>query len=86
MRVMELAAQAAATGNLNALSDGASGAAMAHAALAAAGTNVRINVNSLADKSLGAGLLSELKALEARAAQLEAEIHQTLETRGGFAF
>lgn len=86
VRVMELAAQAAASGNLNAISDGASGAAMARAALTAAGTNVRINVNSLAEKALGNSLLVELKALETRATEIEAEIHQTLETRGGFAF
>jgi glutamate formiminotransferase/formiminotetrahydrofolate cyclodeaminase len=86
VRVIELAAQVAALGNLNAISDGASGAAMARAALTAAGTNVRINVNSLAEKTRGADLLVELKRLEARAEALEAEIRQVLEKRGGFAF
>lgn len=83
--VIELATQIAAVGNLNAISDGASGASMARAALTAAGYNVRINVNSLADKTSGADLLAELKQHEARAAQFEAEIRQTLETRGGIA-
>jgi glutamate formiminotransferase / formiminotetrahydrofolate cyclodeaminase len=82
-RVIELAAQIVVIGNLNAISDGASGAAMARAALASAGYNVRINVNSLADKTAGTNLLSELKQLEALATQREAEIRQTLETRGG---
>ena len=59
---------------------------MARAALTAAGTNVRINVNSLAEKSLGADLLADLNKLEARAGQFEIEIRQVLETRGGFAF
>jgi glutamate formiminotransferase/formiminotetrahydrofolate cyclodeaminase len=85
VRVIELAAQIVTLGNINAISDGASGAAMARAALTAAGYNVRINVNSLADKTAGAGLLSELASLEARANASEAEIHQMLETRGGIA-
>jgi glutamate formiminotransferase/formiminotetrahydrofolate cyclodeaminase len=85
VRVIELAAQIVAVGNLNAISDGASGASMARAALTAAGYNVRINVNSLADKTAGADLLSELKQLEARAVSFEAEIRQMLETRGGIA-
>jgi glutamate formiminotransferase/formiminotetrahydrofolate cyclodeaminase len=84
-RVIELAAQIAAVGNLNAISDGASGAVLARAALASAGYNVRINLNSLSDQTAGEGLLAELKELEARAAQFEAEIRQTLETRGGIA-
>ncbi len=84
--VMELAANVVADGNLNAISDGASGAALARAALTAAGTNVRINLSSLADKTPAALLLDELKALEARAAQLEAQIRQSLETRAGFGF
>jgi glutamate formiminotransferase/formiminotetrahydrofolate cyclodeaminase len=86
VRILELAEQVICLGNLNAISDGASGAAMARAALTAAGTNVRINVNSLAEKAPGAELLAELKKLEARADVLEAEIRQQLETRGGFAF
>jgi glutamate formiminotransferase / formiminotetrahydrofolate cyclodeaminase len=83
VRVIELAAQIVVIGNLNAISDGASGAAMARAALASAGYNVRINVNSLADKTVGTNLLSELKQHEALATEREAEIRQTLETRGG---
>ncbi len=85
VRVIELAAQIVAIGNLNAISDGASGAAMARAALTSAGYNVRINLNSLADKAAGESLLAELKQLEGRAAQFEAEVRQMLETRGGLA-
>jgi formiminotetrahydrofolate cyclodeaminase len=86
VRVMELAAEVTASGNLNAISDGASGAAMARAALTAAGTNVRINLHSLTDKAPGAALLAQLNSLEARAAVLEASIRRTLETRAGLAF
>jgi glutamate formiminotransferase/formiminotetrahydrofolate cyclodeaminase len=86
VRVIELAVQVVADGNLNAISDGASGAAMARAALTAAGTNVRINVNSLTEKAAGIELLDALKTLEARAAEYEAQIRGLLETRAGFNF
>jgi glutamate formiminotransferase/formiminotetrahydrofolate cyclodeaminase len=86
VRVIELALQVVAAGNLNAISDGASAAALARAALTAAGTNVRINLNSLLDKAPALPLLNDLKSLEARATQLETEIRQLLETRGGFSF
>jgi glutamate formiminotransferase/formiminotetrahydrofolate cyclodeaminase len=86
VRVIELAAQVVELGNLNAISDGASGAAMARAALSAAGTNVRININSLPDKTAGDELLAALKELETRAAQFEAQIRELLETRAGFSF
>lgn len=82
-RVIALAAQIVSFGNLNAISDGASGAAMARAALTAAGYNVRINLHSLQDQTPGAGLLAELAALEAQARASEAEICRALEMRGG---
>ncbi len=82
-RVIELAVQIVAAGNLNAISDGASGAAMARAALTAAGYNARININSLQDKAAAAGLLEELETLEARANAAEGQIRQSLEMRGG---
>jgi glutamate formiminotransferase/formiminotetrahydrofolate cyclodeaminase len=52
LHVMELAAQCAKHGNANAVSDAMSGAVLAHAALTAAGYNVRINLKTL--KDLGA--------------------------------
>ena len=51
--VMALAERVVALGNLNAISDGASAAAMARAALTSAGYNVRINLAGLADKTTG---------------------------------
>jgi len=83
LQVMELAARATRLGNLNAITDAASGAAFARAALTAAGYNVRINTQGLHSKEAGAALLFELNALESRAAQLEAEIRQTLADRAG---
>jgi glutamate formiminotransferase/formiminotetrahydrofolate cyclodeaminase len=81
--VLDLAVQVVTEGNLNAISDGATGAALARAALTGAGYNVRINIASLQDESMGAPLLSELNELESRAGELEANIRGQLIGRGG---
>jgi glutamate formiminotransferase / formiminotetrahydrofolate cyclodeaminase len=83
VKIMELALKCVKEANINAISDSMSGFAMARAALTAAGYNVKINLNSLADKSVGEKLLEELKELETKADELEKEIRQTMETRGG---
>ncbi len=83
VRVMELAARCARDGNLNAISDAMSGGAMARAALTAAGCNVRINLNSLEDKSAGEKMLKELQDLEKKADRIEQELRATMEERGG---
>jgi glutamate formiminotransferase / formiminotetrahydrofolate cyclodeaminase len=83
VKVMELALKCAQRANLNAISDSMSGFAMSCAALTAAGYNVRININSLEDKSAGNKMLKELAALEKEAAKLEKEIRAVLKERGG---
>ena len=83
-RVIELAAEVVAKGNLNAISDGVSGAAMGRAALTAAGTNVRINVKSLSDKNPGDRLILELTQLETQVEVIEMNIRHNLEQRAGF--
>jgi glutamate formiminotransferase / formiminotetrahydrofolate cyclodeaminase len=83
VKVMELAARCAKDGNLNAISDAMSGAMMAQAASLAAGYNVRINLNSLENRSAGAKMLKELSGLEKQAAQIQTEITKTMEERGG---
>jgi len=65
-RAAELAGVAAAKGNTNAASDAAVAALLAEAGCKGAVLNVRINVASLDDKSLGAGLLEEAKQLVAQ--------------------
>ena len=82
--VMALAERVVALGNLNAISDGASAAAMARAALTSAGYNVRININNLADKTAGEHLLSQLDTLEEKALKLEKDIQKSMQERGGF--
>jgi len=44
---------------------------------------VKINLNSLEDKSVGEKLLNELKELETKADELEKEIRKTMQERGG---
>jgi glutamate formiminotransferase/formiminotetrahydrofolate cyclodeaminase len=81
VKVMDLAARCAKEGNLNAISDAMSGAMLARAAITAAGYNVRINVNSLEERSAGQSMLDELRQIEARADQIEQDIRKTMEER-----
>ena len=83
VKVMELAIKCAKHGNVNAISDAMSGFAMSRAALTAAGYNVRININSLEDRSAGEKMLDELAELEFKADKLELEIHAVMKERGG---
>jgi glutamate formiminotransferase/formiminotetrahydrofolate cyclodeaminase len=78
---LELAARCAHDGNLNAISDAMSGAALARAALTAAGYNVRINLQSLDDKTQAAQMLNELAELEARATSIEKELRNSMKER-----
>jgi glutamate formiminotransferase/formiminotetrahydrofolate cyclodeaminase len=81
--VMALAERVVALGNLNAISDGASAAALAHAALTSAGYNVRINLAGLCDKTPGEELLTKLQTLEEKATKLEKKVHKAIQERGG---
>ena len=83
VKVMGLALKCVRHGNANAISDSMSGFAMARAALTAAGYNVRININSLEDKSTGDRMLKELDDLEIEADKLEKEIRAVMKERGG---
>ena len=66
LKVMDLALKCVKNGNANAMSDAMSGFAMCRAALTAAGYNVRININSLEDKSAGEKMLAELEGVAKR--------------------
>ena len=63
----ELAATVAAKGNSNAITDAGVAAMLAEAGCRGAAYNVRVNVMSLSDRSLGAHLEAEAKALVASA-------------------
>jgi len=81
VEVMDLALQIASIGNLNAISDAGSGGALSQAALTGAGLNVRINLKGM-DHPEAARLVEELRALETRAAALQAELKKVLQERG----
>jgi glutamate formiminotransferase / formiminotetrahydrofolate cyclodeaminase len=83
VEVMEIALQVTTLGNLNAISDGATGAAMARAALSGAGYNVRINVPGLQDQQAAQAMLLELGGYERQAAELEEKIQSELRQRAG---
>jgi len=83
VNVMALAEVVVSLGNLNAISDGATAAVQARAALTGAGYNVRINAASLKDQVHVSRLLSELNQLEKQAAAHEAAVHRALIERGG---
>ena len=84
VQVMELALEAVTHGNINALSDGGSAAALARAALTGAGMNVHINARDLNDKSAAQDLVNRLAGFERRAAELESAIRAAILERGGF--
>ncbi len=79
--VLALAAQVITEGNLNAISDGCSAAALARAALTGAGLNVRINLKSLPQDDRSQKILDQLFNLEACANELETHIQKTLVER-----
>lgn len=82
LEVLGLAVQAAALGNVNAISDAGTAAALARAALTGAGLNVRVNCMSLANRARTQELLDEMLKLETEALQLETRLKGTLRERG----
>ena len=83
VRVLELASQVIAIGNLNAISDGGAGAYLSVAALRGAGLNVRINAKSLKDTQRAEHLLAELREFDKQAVRLIEIIELELKERGG---
>jgi len=85
VQILELVAFVVQHGNVNTLSDGGSGAALARAALTGAGMNVRINAKTLRNQVAAQALIDELRDLETKTNQIEAHILAFIEERGGFA-
>jgi glutamate formiminotransferase/formiminotetrahydrofolate cyclodeaminase len=78
VEILELAAETADKGNLNAITDAGSAGAMAMAALKAAGLNVRINIQNISDQDASAKWLNELNVLEEQAKEIEARLSEML--------
>jgi glutamate formiminotransferase/formiminotetrahydrofolate cyclodeaminase len=85
VEVLEFAQILVTVGNLNAISDAGSAAALAGAAFNGAALNVRINTPGLEDQQIASELLEKIGKLESRAADLQAQIKSQLIQRGGFA-
>jgi glutamate formiminotransferase/formiminotetrahydrofolate cyclodeaminase len=85
VEVQRLALEVAASGNVNAISDGASGFAMAHAGLTGAGLNVRINCPNLQDQSAAQGFVAEVRRLQAESQAMEEELNRVVAERGALA-
>ncbi len=81
LRVIELAEQVIHFGNVSALSDAATGAALAHAAITGAGYNIRINAREL-PPDLGEPFLTELAGIESHAEEMGKRIQAALKNRG----
>ena len=84
LEVMKLAYEAAQKGNLNAISDAASGLFFAKSALMSASLNVRTNTLGINDQEINKNLLESVQKLENQSNSLENMTWQLLKERGGF--
>ncbi len=82
-QVMELAVEVAEAGNVNAISDAATAALLANAALNGAALNVRINAKNLQDPQPASRLQDGISRLEKRAESLLGKLRGLLAERGG---
>ncbi len=80
--VLELALVAASRGNLNAISDAGSAAALARASLTGAGLNVRINTLGMETHPQVITMLARLAEVEQKALETERKMHSILKERG----
>ncbi len=83
VKVLELAVAVATNGNTNAITDAGTAGTLARAAMTSASLNVRVNTLSLQDRSAAQNLLINIKSLENRANELEIELKEQLNGRGG---
>jgi glutamate formiminotransferase/formiminotetrahydrofolate cyclodeaminase len=82
----QLALEVAEKGNMNAITDAGTGAALALASLRGAAMNVRINLASLEDKSKVKEFSLEIEALEDQAAKMQTTLQNLMEERGDIPF
>jgi glutamate formiminotransferase / formiminotetrahydrofolate cyclodeaminase len=81
LQVLELAEQVVREGNTSALSDAATGASLAAAAISSAGFNVRINTREL-PPNLADPFITELSGIEKHCAMVQERIRTFLHDRG----
>jgi glutamate formiminotransferase/formiminotetrahydrofolate cyclodeaminase len=83
VEILALADQVISWGNLNAISDAGSAAALARAAFQGASLNVCINVKSLPSSEKTQKALEDIKGFEKRLKELDEHLSQVLSERGG---
>ena len=81
LKVMRLAVAAASKGNKNAITDAGTASALAVAAITSAGANIRINLQSLTDNSVGEKLTTQLEEIESETRELDKQVRKHLQTR-----
>ena len=81
--VLVLATDVARKGNLNAITDAGTGAALAFAAITGAGANVRINLIELADDAQAVKMLNKLEKLEKEAVNAYNAVRIDIKARSG---
>jgi formiminotetrahydrofolate cyclodeaminase len=86
VEVLRLALEVAEKGNVNAITDAGTGAALALASLRGAAMNVRINLESLEDQTQVKKFASEIRALEKEATGITTSVQTVMEERGGLPF
>jgi glutamate formiminotransferase/formiminotetrahydrofolate cyclodeaminase len=79
---LELSAEVAEKGNVNAISDAGSAGSMARAALQSASLNVRTNAASVKDKAAAESWLNDLESFLARAAEAQDRLSSAIRARG----
>ncbi len=82
IEVLRLVRQVAENGNVNAITDAGSAAALARAALTGASMNVRINLTGLEDADLAVQMQARLEESQQQADELLAAIKQAVSDRG----
>ncbi len=85
LQALDLVYFVAANGNVNAMSDAASGAFMARAAIDAAGMNVRINAATLDDQGQAQRYVEEWRSLQAQAMLRVDQVLAEVEKRAALA-
>jgi len=83
VRLLELASQVIAAGNINTICDAGTAAALAYAGLEGALLNIRTNAQALHDTARAEPLFARADSLEQQAHALKAQCHAALTQRGG---
>jgi glutamate formiminotransferase/formiminotetrahydrofolate cyclodeaminase len=84
IEILKFTLELVAHGNLNAISDAGSAAALAYAALNGAALNVRVNALGLDDQGTADNLIKQIEQLEIQGSDLQKQIRDQITDRGGF--